>query len=57
MASSKMGRPPKGEQKQLRKATTHITAEEDNQYKEYCKSKNTTVAEDLRNYIYSKIKK
>lgn len=55
--NKKMGRPPKGESKQLRKATTHITAEEDFLYKEYCKQNNTTVAEDLREYIYSKIKK
>lgn len=56
--NKKMGRPPKSEQKkQIKRESTFVTEEEDLLYKEYCENNNTTVSQDLRNYILSQIKK
>ena len=56
--NKKMGRPKKNEvDKQTERVFTRLTKSEDLQYKEYCENKNTTVSQDLRNYILSQIKK
>lgn len=56
--NKKMGRPKKNDiDKQTERIGTRLTKSEDTLYRGYCDNNNTTVAEDLRNYVLSRIKK
>lgn len=53
----KMGRPPKGDDKQRKQVSTYLTSKEYEEYKEYCTGIGTIPSQDLRAYILSKIEK